>query len=339
MKTIVVNLLGAAGSGKSTIAGEVFVKLKKLGIPSENIQEYAKSVVYEENYKRLNDQLFIYANQYHSMLIAKDSARVLVLDSPLLLSLFYNQNFAKNAVPEELFKELVMDGYSKFDNMNYFINRKHEYKQEGRYQTEEEAKKQEAQMREMLFNMNIDIKELDSSQPCADIIVKEVQERIKFLEGMHKKGEEIERKFLVKEFPVQLKNCKKSKILQAYVAGGERELRVRSIDGEHFYLTEKSGKGLVREENEKEISKDEFILYYNLSKGKKIQKTRYYFPLCNLVAEVDIYNGSKGPWGVVEVEFNSKDEAERFEIPSWFGKEVTDNPKYKNFNLAACGEV
>lgn len=334
MKTIVVNLLGAAGSGKSTIAGEVFVKLKKLGIPSEIIQEYAKSVVYEENYKRLNDQLFIYANQYHSMLIAKDSARVLVLDSPLMLSLFYNKHFAQNAVPEDVFKKLVMDGYSQFDNMNYFINRKHEYKQEGRYQTEEEAKLQEVQMREMLFGMEIDIKQLDSSQPCADMIVKDVQERINFLEGMHKTGAEIERKFLVKDFPSQLKSCKKSKILQAYIEGGERELRVRSINGEKFYLTEKSGKGLVREENEKEISKDEFILYYNLSKGKKLQKTRYYFPLENLVAEVDIYKGSKGPWAVVEVEFNSKEEADNFEVPSWFGKEVTGNPKYKNFNLA-----
>ena len=334
MKTIVVNLLGAAGSGKSTIAGEVFVKLKKLGIPSENIQEYAKSVVYEENYKRLNDQLFIYANQYHSMLVAKDSARVLVIDSPLMLSLFYNRHFAKNAVPEDLFEKLIMDGYSKFDNMNYFINRKHEYKQEGRYQTEEEAKKQEMQMREMLFNMNIDIKELDSSQPCADIIVKEVQERIKFLEGMQKLGKEIERKFLIKEFPDDMKNCKKSKILQAYVCGGEKELRVRSVDGVRFYLTEKSGKGVVREENEKEITKDEFILYYNLANGKKLQKTRYFYPMHNHMAEIDIYKGSKGHWGVVEVEFDSKEDALKFDIPSWFGKEVTDNPKYKNFNLA-----
>ena len=334
MKTIVVNLLGAAGSGKSTIAGEVFVKLKKLGIPSENIQEYAKSVVYEGNYKRLNDQLFIYANQYHSMLVAKDSARVLVLDSPLMLSLFYNKHFAQNSVPEDVFKQLIMDGYSKFDNMNYFINRKHEYKQEGRYQTEEQAKVQERQLRDMLYGMDVDIKELDSNQPCADLIVKEVQDRIRFLEGMHKKGEEIERKFLIKDFPSDLKDCKKSKILQAYVEGGEKELRVRSIDGERFFLTEKIGKGLVREENEKEISKDEFILYYNLSKGKKLQKTRYYYPIENLVAEVDIYKGSKGNWGVVEVEFSSKKEAENFQVPSWFGKEVTDNPKYKNFNLA-----
>ena len=334
MKTIVVNLLGAAGSGKSTIAGEVFVRLKRLGIPSENIQEYAKGVVYEENYKRLNDQLFIYANQYHSMLIAKDSARVLVLDSPLMLSLFYNKHFAQNAVPEELFKQLIMDGYSKFDNMNYFINRKHEYKQEGRYQTEEEAKIQEGQLREMLFSMGIDIKELDSSQQCADIIAKDVQERIRFLEGMYKKGQEIERKFLIKDFPRKLRECKKSKILQAYIEGCEKELRVRSIDGECFYLTEKIGKGLVREENEKKISKDEFILYYNLSKDKKLQKTRYYYPLENYVAEVDIYKGKSGPWGVVEVEFNSLEEAEKFQIPSWFGKEVTNNPKYKNYNLA-----
>ena len=50
MKSLVINLAGAPGAGKSTLATEIFSKLKKLGYNCEYVDEYAKHVVYEENY-------------------------------------------------------------------------------------------------------------------------------------------------------------------------------------------------------------------------------------------------------------------------------------------------
>ena len=37
---------------------------------------------------------------------------------------------------------------------------------------------------------------------------------------------------------------------------------------------------------------------------------------------------------VVEVEFNSLEDANNFEVPNWFGKEITEDLRYKNDNLA-----
>ena len=37
---------------------------------------------------------------------------------------------------------------------------------------------------------------------------------------------------------------------------------------------------------------------------------------------------------VVEVEFENEADAERFQKPEWFGREVTDDPAYTNAMLA-----
>ena len=42
MKTIVINLIGSPGTGKSTLASELFSKMKWQGYDVELVSEYAK---------------------------------------------------------------------------------------------------------------------------------------------------------------------------------------------------------------------------------------------------------------------------------------------------------
>lgn len=334
MKTIVVNLIGAAGSGKSTLAAEVFYRLKKKGVNCEYVTEYAKGIVYEENYNRLQDQLLVLSNQYHSINMLQGKVNVVITDSPLLVSIFYNQKFTKSPVPYKLFEELVMYCYSTSDNMNYFITRNHEYKQEGRYQDESTARKQETEMKNMIKGLGVDCKYLISSDNCADIIINDVEKRLEFVKDLEKSSNEIERKFILKEFPSGI-SCKGEKIEQAYILAGEREVRIRNVDNLRFYLTEKMGNGLIRQEYEKEILKDDCQRLLKLSKGRVIHKTRYHYPIKeNLIAEIDCYEGKQAGLKTVEVEFSNINDAENFKPPVWFGEEITDNKKYKNIYLA-----
>lgn len=48
-KTIVINLIGDPGSGKSTIASGIFYNLKKNGIDCEMALEFAKDKVWDAN--------------------------------------------------------------------------------------------------------------------------------------------------------------------------------------------------------------------------------------------------------------------------------------------------
>lgn len=65
---------------------------------------------------------------------------------------------------------------------------------------------------------------------------------------------------------------------------------------------------------------------------RKLHKTRAKVPLGNsLVAEIDVFHGLLYPLVLIEVELPSIDF--EFEVPSWFGKEVTGDHRYSNSNL------
>ncbi len=147
--------------------------------------------------------------------------------------------------------------------------------------------------------------------------------------------QEIERKFLVKYLPAQIKFCPKVEIVQGYLQRGQNEIRVRSVDGDKFYITQKSGYGLKRQETEEELTAEEFNSMLKYCFGRVITKSRTKIRLKNgLVAELDIYSGKLDGLQVVEVEFTSAMQAMNFVAPCWFGVDVTHNPAYKNANLA-----
>lgn len=144
---------------------------------------------------------------------------------------------------------------------------------------------------------------------------------------------EIERKFLLKNIPLGIDKFKKSEITQTYISF-EPELRVRKKD-DKYILTKKVGTGMVRDELKFEINSD---LYAYLIKGiedRTIYKTRYYIPLsAKTKAEVDIYRDKLDGLLIVEVEFDTIEEAINFEVPDWFHTEVTLDEDYKNANLS-----
>ena len=117
------------------------------------------------------------------------------------------------------------------------------------------------------------------------------------------------------------------------------EVRVRKVenkDGVEYFKTTKqydNNQGMIREEDEVEISEKEFNELFDEQKGNILSKNRYRIPYDNYLIEIDIYN-KPNHLSTVEVEFDSKEEAESFKAPCWFGNEVTEDPNYKNHNLA-----
>ena len=146
---------------------------------------------------------------------------------------------------------------------------------------------------------------------------------------------EIERKFLVNEIPAGVETGNGRTILQGYLSSEEdSEVRVRQL-GRKYLLTSKNGSGLQREETEVSISPEQFDLLWPVSTGRRLEKERHIVKLYNsLKAELDIYKGTLAGLRLVEVEFPGLDEADRFEIPSWFGPEVTNDLQFANRNLA-----
>ena len=152
-------------------------------------------------------------------------------------------------------------------------------------------------------------------------------------------GTEIERKFLVDREPPDLDGCPAADIDQGYIAITEDgvEVRIRSYGGQAF-LTVKSGGAGVRLEEEIEIDERRFRSLWPLTAGRRIRKRRYVLsPEDGIRIELDVYRDELSGLITAEVEFESEDDAAAFSAPPWLGREITDEPGYKNQRLAVDG--
>src|SRR5262245_2548277 len=130
---------------------------------------------------------------------------------------------------------------------------------------------------------------------------------------------EIERKFLASEIPGEPDRLKSERIEQGYLcAGDESEVRLRRI-GKIPVLTVKRGAGAKRLELEVELTEEQFQGLWGGTAGARLIKRRYYVPVGEETAEVDVYEEHLEGLITVEVEFRSLDCSEAFAPPEWFG--------------------
>ena len=152
-------------------------------------------------------------------------------------------------------------------------------------------------------------------------------------------GVEVERKWLVDEAPDEALSAPSERIEQGYLTIGTdgAETRVRRR-GERCYLTVKAGTGLERAEHEIELSGAQFDALWPATDGARLVKRRHVLRADDgHTIEFDVYEGELRGLMVAEVEFDDPWGATAFVAPYWFGREVTDDPAYKNQRLAVAG--
>ena len=145
---------------------------------------------------------------------------------------------------------------------------------------------------------------------------------------------EIERKFLVPVLPENLASCPCHLIEQAYLCTSP-VVRIRRQDDD-FILTYKGSGMMAREEYNLPLTKESYEHLLPKADGIVITKKRDVLPLGteNLKAELDIFEGRHEGLRIVEVEFESEEQANRFTPPAWFGEDVTFDGRYHNSHLS-----
>jgi CYTH domain-containing protein len=113
-------------------------------------------------------------------------------------------------------------------------------------------------------------------------------------------------------------------------------VRVRQA-GEARRLTVKGGRGRERVEVERELGAEQFDALWPLTAGRRVEKTRSVVPLDGARLEVDVFAGDLAGLVIGEVEFPSREAADAFAPPAWFGEEVTGRPEWGNPSLAVHG--
>ena len=138
--------------------------------------------------------------------------------------------------------------------------------------------------------------------------------------------------------PLNLALYPSQRIEQGYVAtehnGNEVRLRKK---GEQYYLTVKQGVAVARSEYEVELSFDQFDVLWATTLNRRLVKTRFYIPYQRYTLELDVYAYHLIGLHTVEVEFPTVAAFNNFEPPDWFGREITDDPNFKNRHLAVHG--
>ena len=105
-------MLGAPGAGKSTGAAHIFSQLKLAGVNAELVTEFAKDKVYEETKEVWNNQAYIFGKQSFKISKLNEKVDVVVTDSPLFLSILYNQDDLLGGE----FNTVVKRVFSHYDN-------------------------------------------------------------------------------------------------------------------------------------------------------------------------------------------------------------------------------
>jgi len=155
--TLVVNLFGGPGVGKSTTAAGIFMLLKLHDMECELIPEYAKDLVWEERHKTFEDQQYLFAKQHHRLWRVAGKVDVAVMDCPLMLSPIYGERYKAT---NEYFNTNVVDVVSKFNNYNILLTRTKKYNPNGRNETEDQAMEVDKAIRHTLNSYRMEWQEV-----------------------------------------------------------------------------------------------------------------------------------------------------------------------------------
>ena len=175
MQTLVVNLLGGPGTGKSTTRAEIFAALKWRGIECEEAPEFAKEIVWGEITNKLKDQNYIFAKQNHRLFRLRGQVNVIITDSPLLLSILYGQDMIPSFAP------YVLNTISTYNNLNIFLKRTKPFNPKGRLQSFEEAKDLDSRILALLNKANLPYFEFDAKKGNGEIIADHIETHLKML--------------------------------------------------------------------------------------------------------------------------------------------------------------
>lgn len=141
VKTTVISLLGGPCSGKSTLAADLYAKMKRRHMKVEMVREVAKEWAYDGKQIGPFEQIAIIGEQIKKESSLFGKVDYIITDSPVLLGAFYfdynhDQRFMNTMVNE--YYEFAKTRDIKF--INYVIPRADApYNPEGRFESEQES--------------------------------------------------------------------------------------------------------------------------------------------------------------------------------------------------------
>ena len=178
--TIIINFVGAPSSGKTTLCSLLFGCLKLSGMSVEYVPEYAKQLVWTEQFELLNNQHYVSKKQYDLFKSMLGKVDIVVTDGSLAHGLYYNRYNQDNTSNVEKTEMQILKWMREFDNMFFFVERQgFDYEQVGRVQTEKEAEHVNSTLQTILkkhqFEYKNCVSSLDDLEDIKEIVCASVE--------------------------------------------------------------------------------------------------------------------------------------------------------------------
>jgi len=172
--TLVINLIGGPCSGKSTVAAELFARLKKMGVHCELVSEYIKDRIYEENKTMPSNQIAIFGMEHYNISTKLGKVDVIIHDGSFLNNVVYKVGDNKE------FDDLIISEYKKFKNLDFFIKRGNiEFENYGRIHNLKQSKELDKIIKETYEKYGlsyIEVEARDAVDKMIPIILKKLNE-------------------------------------------------------------------------------------------------------------------------------------------------------------------
>ena len=173
-ETLVINLIGGPCSGKSTIAAELFARLKKMGIHCELVSEYIKDRIYEENQTMPKTQIAIFGMEHYNISNKLGKVDVIVHDGLFINNIIYKTEENK------YFDDLIISEYKRFWNLDFFIKRGNiEFETYGRIHNLKQSKELDKTIKETYDSYElsyIEVESRDAVDKIIPIVLKEINQ-------------------------------------------------------------------------------------------------------------------------------------------------------------------
>lgn len=163
MKTVVINLIGGSGIGKSTTAAGLFAEMKMRGLHCELVREYVKNWAWRGEKIGPFDQIYLLGKQarYESQLYGK--VDYVITDSPLILCPIYEQFYGgTEIIKQSAFNFIKYAESVGVKHVNVLLTRRTPFDTRGRYEDIEEAKRVDAAVERFLMENRIEFITIDA---------------------------------------------------------------------------------------------------------------------------------------------------------------------------------
>ena len=150
--TRVINVIGGPGSDKSLYSSAIVLYLNLHHKTVEVIPDYAKSLVWQQNFEVLKNQYFIAQRQFEMINLLDGQVQFLITECSLPQVLYYNEHYEDNICDIAKTRAQILEWYKQHNNVNILVERGDKrYLRTGRFQDEEQARNMDHGLRSLLI--------------------------------------------------------------------------------------------------------------------------------------------------------------------------------------------